>query len=64
MAYAEQASIAPGLRFKTPGGLVAKTTGKTVSVESCHIYVHEVEIVQGPGEGNKFYHNLDYAQPA
>ena len=64
MAYAEQASVALGLRFKTPSGLVVKTTGKTVSVSSHHINVHEVEIVQGPGEGNKFYLHLDYAQPA
>jgi hypothetical protein len=63
MAYAEQASVAPGLRFKTPGGVVVKTTGNTVRVESRHIYVHEVEIVEGPGQGGKFYHNLDYAQP-
>ena len=64
MAYAGQASIVPGLRFKTPSGLVVKTTGKTVNVESHHIYVHEVEIVQGPGEGNRFYLHLDYAQPS
>jgi hypothetical protein len=64
MAYAEQASVAPGLRFKTPGGLVVRTTGKAVRVESHHLYVHEVEIVGGPGEGNKFFFNLDYAQPA
>ena len=64
MPYAEQASIAPGLRFKTPSGLVVKTTGKTVSVASNHIYVHEVEIVEGTGMGNKFYLHLDYGQPA
>lgn len=64
MAYAEQASVAPGLRFKTPSGLMVKTTGKTVNVSSHHINVHEVEIVGGPGEGSKFFLNLDYAQPA
>ena len=63
MAYAEQASVSPGLRFKTLGGIVVKTTGATVRVESQHLYVHEVEIVEGPGQGHKFLHNLDYAQP-
>jgi hypothetical protein len=64
MAYAEQASVAPGLRFKTPGGLVVRITGKAVRVESRHLYVHEVEIVEGTGIGSKFLLNLDYAQPA
>ena len=64
MAYAEQASVAPGLRFKTPGGVVVKTTGKSVRVESRKLSVHEVEIVEGVGMGNKFFLNLDYGQPA
>ena len=64
MAYAEQSSVGPGLRFKTSSGLVVTTTGKTVRVESHRLYVHEVEIAQGLGEGNKSYLNLDYAQAA
>jgi hypothetical protein len=64
MAYAEQGSVAPGLPFRTPSGLVVKTTGKSLRVTSHNLYVHEVEIVQGPGEGNKFYLHLDHAQPA
>ena len=62
MGYAEQNSIEQGLRFKTRSGLVVQTTGNTTRVESTNVYVHEVEVLQGPGEGSKFLHNLDYAE--
>ncbi len=63
MAYAEQNSVAQGLRFKTLAGLVVQTTGSTTRIESVNIYVHEVEIVEGPSQGRKYLHNLDYAEP-
>jgi hypothetical protein len=64
MAYAEQSSVEAGLRFKTRSGLVVQTTGNSLHVESHNIYAHEVEIVEGQWQGNKFLHNLDYAEPA
>lgn len=64
MAYAEQNSIEKGLSFKTRSGLVVQTTGSSTHIESTDVYVHEVEIVDGPGAGNKFFHNLDYAEPS
>jgi hypothetical protein len=63
MGYADQSSIEKGLRFKTRSGLVVQTTGNTTHIESTNVYVHEVEIVEGSGQGNKFLHNLDYAEP-
>jgi len=62
MAYAEQNSVEKGLRFKTRGGLVVQTTGSTTHIASKNIYVHEVEVVQGPNLGSKYLHNLDYAE--
>ena len=63
MGYAEQNSVEKGLRFKTRSGLIVQTTGRTTYIESSNIYVHEVEIVKGPGQGRmfKFLLNLDYA---
>ena len=55
-------SIDPGLRFKTIGGLIVETTGQTQSIASVEVYVHEVVIVEGVGEGNKYLHNLDSAE--
>ncbi len=63
MGYAKQNSIEQGLRFKTRSDLVVQTTGNTISIASTNGYVHEVEILQGPGEGRKFLRNLDYAEP-
>ena len=63
MSYAEEQSVETGVTFKTPSGLTVKTTGSSKHVESNGIYVHEVVIVDGPWEGNKFLHNLDYAEP-
>ena len=63
MAYVEQKSVEKGLRFKTRGGLVVETTGSTTHIASKNIYVHEVEVVEGPCTGGKFLHNLDFAEP-
>ena len=63
MGYAQLEYVEAGLRFKTRSGLVVETTGVTRHVESNDILVHEVVIVEGTGEGNKFLHNLDAAEP-
>ncbi len=63
MGYAEQKSVEKGLRFKTRGGLVVQTTGNTTHIASTDVYVHEVEVVEGPTPGSKYLHNLDYAEP-
>jgi len=34
MKYAEMKSIDPGLRFKTPGGLIVETTGVTKHIDT------------------------------
>ena len=44
-----------------PNGV--QTTGSTTHIESTNVYVHEVEVVEGPSQGSKFLHNLDYAEP-
>ncbi len=62
MKYSEMNSIEPGLRFKTIGGLIVETTGLTQSIHSVEVYVHEVVIVEGVGEGNRYLHNLDSAE--
>ena len=62
MAYAEQNSVEKGLRFKTQGGLLVETTGNTTHIASTNVYVHEVEVVEGPSQGSKYLHNLDYAE--
>ena len=62
--FSEMDTIEQGLRFKTVSGIVVETTGQTQLVESEHqLYVHEVVIVEGVGEGNKYLHNLDSAEP-
>ena len=62
MAYSEMESIDSGLKFKTISGIMVETTGVTIQVESTDIYVHEVTITEGIGEGNKYLHNLDSAE--
>ncbi len=62
MAYAEMTSVEAGLRFKTRSGLTVETTGVSLNVESHEVNVHEVVIVEGEFEGNKYLHNLDYAE--
>ena len=62
LKYAEMDSIEAGLRFKTQSGLLVETTGVTQNIELHNIYVHEVVIVEGTGQGYKYLHNLDSAQ--
>ena len=62
MKHSEMNSFEPGLRFKTVGGLIVETTGQTQLIDSVEVYVHEVVIVEGVGEGNKYLHNLDSAE--
>jgi hypothetical protein len=67
MGYAQQESVEAGIRFKTPSGVMVKTTGKTTHVQSVAqpqgLYVHQVEIVEGENQGSTFLHNLDYSDP-
>ena len=63
MKYAEMDSIDAGLRFKSASGQIVETTGKTTHVESTSVYVHEVKVLEGVGEGETFLHNLDFAAP-
>ncbi len=66
MKYSEAQQIEAGLRFKSYSGLVVETTGQSLHVvthQSGEIYVHEVNIVEGPGSGSTFLHNLDAAEP-
>ena len=64
MSYAETETVEAGKKFTSPSGLSIETTGTTVLVESHDMYVHEVEILDGVGEGNKFLLNLDVATEA
>ncbi len=60
--YAEMASIDAGIKFKTRAGLVVETTGVSLQIESVEVHVHEVVIVEGEGQGEKYMHNLDFAE--
>ncbi|MCH7712056.1 MAG: hypothetical protein IIC99_00400 [Chloroflexi bacterium] len=62
--YAEMQSIDAGIKFKTRAGLVVETTGVSQQIESVDVNVHEVVIVEGEGQGEKYLHNLDYAEKA
>ena len=62
MKYSEMESIEPNLRFKTIDGAMVETTGHTEFVDAVDVYVHQVEIVEGVGKGNKYLHNLDSAE--
>ena len=62
MSYAVMESVEAGLRFKTRSGLVVETTGVTQEIESNNVFVHEVVILEGPAQGNKYLHNLDSAE--
>ena len=61
MKYSEQEDVEAGLKFKTLSGIVVETTGTTVFVESTDVFVHEVEILEGVGQGNRYLHNLNSA---
>lgn len=60
--YAEMQSIDAGIKFKTRAGLVVETTGVSQQLESVEVHVHEVVILEGEGQGEKYLHNLDYAE--
>ena len=62
MAYAEMASVAAGLKFKAPSGVIVETTGVSQVIEANGVNVHEVVIVEGTGQGYKFLHNLDASE--
>ena len=62
--YAEMPSIDAGIKFKTRAGLLVETTGVSQQIESVDVHVHEVVIVEGQGQGEKYLHNLDYAEKA
>lgn len=63
MKYSEMATIEPGLMFETKGGVMVKTTGASLYLPSHDGYAHEVVVAEGPGEGYKYWHNLDTAKP-
>ena len=63
MKYSERETIEAGLRFKTSSGPVVETTGVSKHIEPVALYVHEVVILEDPGKGNTFLHNLDSAEP-
>ena len=60
--YAEMGSIDAGMKFKTRAGLVVETTGVSKQLEAGDVNVHEVVIVEGARQGEKYLHNLDYAE--
>ena len=60
--YAEMDTIEAGLKFKTRAGLIVETTGVSQQLENHELHVHEVVIVEGEGQGEKYMHNLDYAE--
>ena len=62
MDYSKSENIEPGMKFKTVSGIMVETTGVTVHVESTDVFVHEVVITEGVGEGSKYLHNLDSAE--
>lgn len=62
--YAEMPSIDAGIKFKTRAGLLVETTGVSQQIESVDVHVHEVVIIEGAGQGEKYLHNLDYAEKA
>ena len=62
MKYSETDTIEAGLRFKTYGGAIVETTGVTEKIESNELYVHEVSIAEGTGQGYMYLHNLDNAE--
>ena len=60
--YAEMDSVEAGLKFKTRAGLIVETTGVSLQIENLELHVHEVVIVEGEGQGEKYLHNLDFAE--
>ncbi len=62
LAYVDMNSVESGLRFKTRSGLIVETTGVSLHIDTTQVNVHEVVIVEGEGEGEKYLHNLDVAE--
>ncbi|MQG19436.1 MAG: hypothetical protein FI687_06650 [SAR202 cluster bacterium] len=62
MSYTKMDSIEADKNFKTPSGISVKTTGNTTLIDAHDMYVHEVEITEGTGQGNVFLLNLDVAE--
>ena len=62
MDFSKTESIDSGLKFKTISNLMVETTGITEHLEETDLYVHEVKVLEGPGEGNTYLHNLDSAE--
>mgnify|MGYP000224000524 CR=1 FL=1 len=62
MEFSKMKSIDSGLKFKTVGNLMVETTGITEHLEETDLFVHEVKVLKGPGEGNIYLHNLDSAE--
>ena len=52
------------MKFESPSGMSVETTGNTLHIPAHDMYVHEVVILEGVGQGSKFYLNLDAAKPA
>ena len=66
MKYSETPKVEAGIRFKSSIGLIVETTGQSLHVvtpANVEVYVHEVTIVEGPGSGRTYLHNLDAAEP-
>ena len=61
LKYSEMDSIEAGLKFKTIGGVIVETTGSTQNIDVREVFVHEVSVIEGPGQDYKF-HNLDSAE--
>ncbi len=62
LAYVDMNNVESGLRFKTRSGLIVETTGVSLHIDTTQVNVHEVVIVEGEGEGEKYLHNLDVAE--
>lgn len=62
MAYVDMSRVESGMRFKTRSGLIVETTGVSLHIDTTQVNVHEVVIVEGDGQGDKYLHNLDVAE--
>ena len=62
LKYSEVDSIEAGLKFKTIGGVIVETTGSTQNIDVREVFVHEVSVIEGPGQDYKYFHNLDSAE--